>query len=388
MLREAVESVLNQTYPHIEAVVINDAGIDVQNQLASLQNSSKILYIHLLENSERSIARNCGIELASGNYIAYLDDDDIFYPNHVETLLNPLRTNGYKIAYSDSIMAQQSLQNGKYITYKKICHHSQDFDYKKLLTDNYIPILCLMHEKKCIEKAGYFDTKISTHEDWDLWIRLANNFNFLHLKSITSEYRMRDDNTNTTNSKFPKFLETYKYIYNKYTTPSSISNFTTLTRKKTLFAINLRTYDYICSMISDINKHTNNKSSTETSKILKKCGAHENQIISATIYLQSMAENNTALQRQLLLRSIKSDHENYLAWLALCKNYIEDGKLELVEKTLMTLIDANPLDVTLYDSLINIAKLLNNTKLQSDMAKQKEIMCHIIKKNQLNRNTQ
>lgn len=387
MLREAVESVLNQTYPHVEAVVINDAGLDVKKHLSTIPNSSKISYIHLLQNSERSIARNCGIALANGNYIAYLDDDDIFYPNHIETLLTPLRTKEHRVAYSDSLMAQQSIRNGKYITYKKTCYYSQDFDYQKLLVDNYIPILCLMHEKKCIEKSGYFDTKISTHEDWDLWIRLAQNYKFLHLKSITSEYRMRNDNTNTTNSKFPKFLETYKYIYNKYKTPSTINNFTSLNRKKTLFAINLRTYDYICNLISDINKHTNIQSTSEKNMILKHSGANENQIISATIYLQSIVENDTSLQRQLLLRSIKADHENYLAWLALCKNYIEDGKLELLEKTLKTLIDANPLDVSLYDSLINISKVLNNSGLQSDMTRQKELMCHIIKENQSNTNT-
>jgi glycosyltransferase involved in cell wall biosynthesis len=158
MLQEAVNSVLNQSYSYVEAVVINDAGCDVSHNLESFTDSSKISYLNLNNNSERSASRNYGISAANGHYIAYLDDDDIFYSNHIETLLSQLKKTKYKVAYTDSLMAQQSIQNGSYTTYKKTCYYSQDFDFENLLVDNYIPILCLMHEKNCLEKSGYFDT--------------------------------------------------------------------------------------------------------------------------------------------------------------------------------------------------------------------------------------
>jgi glycosyltransferase involved in cell wall biosynthesis len=386
MLCEAVQSALNQTYPYVEVVVINDAGIDVRHKLTMIPKSSSITYVNLLHNSERSKSRNYGISIANGDYITYLDDDDIYYPNHIETLLGVLTSKKIDIAYTDSLMAQQSIHNNTHKTIRKICFYSHDFNFEKLLVDNYIPILCIMHKKKCIEKSGYFDEKISTHEDWDLLIRLAQHYNFFHVKQITSEYRVRDDNTNTTNSKLPKFLETYKYIYEKYPLPPFASEFTSLDRKRALFAINIRAYSYICDLISNIEHSHKKNIATNAHELLNKCGASQKQIISATIYLQSKFEKNTQIQRRILLKSINVDQENYLSWISLCHNYIQDGNFELVEFTLKTLIEASPLDLTLYDSLISIMKILNKNKLLDDLKLRKEYISRIKNYNSENKN--
>lgn len=377
MLREAVASALTQTYPYIEVVVINDAGADVWHELATIYDSSKITYVTLLRNSERSKSRNYGITIANGDYITYLDDDDIFYPNHVETLLRSMDSKKYDIAYADSLMAQQSLHNNEYKTTKKICLYSHEFNYENLLVENYIPILCLMHKKKCIENSGYFDEKISTHEDWDFCIRLAKQYNFLHIKKITSEYRVRDDNTNTTNSKLPKFLESFKYIYNKHPLPHSANAFTHLDRKRALFVTNLRAYNFICDLISSFKHDINDNTLTDHNIFLENCGALQKQIISAAIYLQSKSESNIKIQRHLLIKSLKADQENYLSWIDLCNNYITDLKFELVEETLKTLIEANPLDLTLYDSLIKIFKILNKNQQIDELIFTKKYILHL-----------
>jgi glycosyltransferase involved in cell wall biosynthesis len=386
MLCDAVKSVLAQTYSPIEVVVINDAGCDVRNDLATIPDSSKITYINLLQNSERSKCRNCGIMLARGDYITYLDDDDIFYPNHIETLIVALTSNAYHVAYSDSIMAQQSILENNYTTTKKISFYSHDFNYEKLLVDNYIPILCVMHKKSCIEKSGYFDNKISTHEDWDLWIRIAQHYDFLHIKKITSEYRIRNDNTNTTNSKLPRFLETYKYIYKKHPLNHSANEFTHLDRKRAEFAINIRAYTFICDLIKCIHTSALGEQLASYKNLLDKCGASQKQIISATLYTESQPERNIKRQRILLLKSIQTDNENYLAWLSLCNNYLINEEFEHVEKILQILIDVNPLELTLHESLISILNFLHKTKKAKDTLSRKE---HIssLKNNSITINT-
>ena len=160
MLAQAVQSVLNQTFPDIEIIVINDGGIDVQNVLYALNLKRNI---HLSETRSKSRSfrrRNTGIYAASGKYIAYLDDDDTYHPSHVETLVNFLENSEHKVAYTDAVMAEQQKQDGKYVTTNRTVPYSLDFDTEKILVNNFIPILCLMHEKSCLDETGAFDVNL------------------------------------------------------------------------------------------------------------------------------------------------------------------------------------------------------------------------------------
>ena len=217
MLAQAVQSVLNQTFPDIEIIVINDGGIDVQNILTSLNSKGNILYLKHDQNLDRSAARNTGIHAASGKYIAYLDDDDTYYPNHLETLVRFLENSEYKVAYTDAVMAEQPKQDGKYVTTNRSVPYSFDFDSDKILVNNFIPILCLMHEKSCLDETGAFDVNLGTHEDWDLLIRLSRKFSIAHIKETTCEFVWRNDGSTTTSKNRSDFFRTREIIYNKYT---------------------------------------------------------------------------------------------------------------------------------------------------------------------------
>ena len=216
MLAQAVKSVLNQTFHDIEIIVINDGGIDVQNVLDSLNLKRNIIYLKHDRNLDRSAARNTGIHAASGKYIAYLDDDDTYHPNHVETLVNFLQNSEHKVAYTDAVMAEQQKQDGKYVTINRTVPYSLDFDNDKILVNNFIPILCLMHEKSCLDEAGAFDVNLGTHEDWDLLIRLSRKFRIAHIKETTCEFVWRNDGSTTTSNNRVDFFRTRELIYQKY----------------------------------------------------------------------------------------------------------------------------------------------------------------------------
>jgi glycosyltransferase involved in cell wall biosynthesis/tetratricopeptide (TPR) repeat protein len=217
MLKRAIESVLTQTHKDFEIVVVNDCGTDVESLLTSLQARTPITYVRHGKNMERAAARNTGLKLAKGKYIAYLDDDDIFYPDHLETLLTHITKNQAAVAYTDANRGWQVMEGDTYVTVKRDTPYSFDFDYDKILVTNFIPILCIMHEKECIEQAGLFDETLSTHEDWDLWIRMSRRYTFHHVKKVTSEFSWRNDGTSTTSSRSDDFVRTMHIIYNKYT---------------------------------------------------------------------------------------------------------------------------------------------------------------------------
>ncbi len=198
-LKIALESIVAQTYKFIETIVVNDAGIDVLNVIDTFRDRLSIKYFVHNINKDRSAARNTAIKHASGKYIAYLDDDDIFYPDHIETLVSFLETNNtYKVAYTDAYRAFQEKEHGKYITKNKEIPYSFDFDYDRILTGNFIPTPCIMHYKSCIDVVGIFDETLGAHEDWDLWIRMSTKFQFAHIRKITCEYSWREDGSSTT----------------------------------------------------------------------------------------------------------------------------------------------------------------------------------------------
>lgn len=215
-LVEALRSILQQTYPNFEIIVVNDAGTEVENLVSSLNSSGKITYIKHGRNRGLAAARNTGIKLSKGTYIAYLDDDDLYYPDHLETLVRFLKGSPYKVAYTDAHRAYQKRVNGRYAVVTKDIPYSFDFDYDRILVDNFVPVLCFMHEKSCLDEVGYFDEDLTTQEDWDLWIRLSRKFKFAHIKKVTCEFSWRDDGTTMTSQKAMDFLRNRKKIYEKY----------------------------------------------------------------------------------------------------------------------------------------------------------------------------
>ncbi|MFN3781956.1 MAG: glycosyltransferase family 2 protein, partial [Candidatus Kapaibacteriota bacterium] len=107
MLKNAIQSILNQTLQDFEIIVVNDAGEDVRS-IVEFFNDKIIKYVSHSENKKQAATRNTGIRNARGKYLVYLDDDDVFLPNHLETLVSFLDANPkFKIAYTDAFRSHQ-----------------------------------------------------------------------------------------------------------------------------------------------------------------------------------------------------------------------------------------------------------------------------------------
>ncbi len=221
MLIEAVQSVLRQTLADFEILVINDAGQDVLTLLKNLDHSGKIRYLAHEKNHGLAAARNTGLRAARGRYIAYLDDDDIFYAQHLETLVRLAESGRHPVVYSDAHCAQQKKVGGKYVITRRRPAYSNDFDADRILVRNLLPVLCVLHERPCTENTGPFDESLTTHEDWDMWIRMSRYYPFFHLKEVTCEFRSRKDGSSMSSSKHADFLRTAKIIFSKHETYAS-----------------------------------------------------------------------------------------------------------------------------------------------------------------------
>ena len=180
LLREAIDSVRATRYP-CEIVVVNDGG-------ARPELEGVTLVQHDVSRG-RAEAGNAGVRAAQSAYVAFLDDDDLFYPEHLSTLAAAART-PRAAWYSDAVSAfLRPGESGGYETRARLRLYAQDYDRDLLLVDNYIPLPTLLVPRQSYLDAGGFDPRFDLFEDWDLLIRLSERGAFLRVPRITCEVR-------------------------------------------------------------------------------------------------------------------------------------------------------------------------------------------------------
>lgn len=215
-LRECLNSLSAQTFDSFETVVVNDCGVEVDDIIVEELGARPYRSIRNQKNRGRTAALNIGVEAAIGHYICFLDDDDIVYPNHLETLTEAAKPTGLPVVYTD-VMNVTYLFNQAKNEWERVREqlvYSFDFVRDNFLLANYIPINCLMIRRDCFDAVGPFDESLHVYEDWEFLIRLSRKFDFLHIAKITGEYRRRDDNSNILEQ--DAYLENERVVKRRY----------------------------------------------------------------------------------------------------------------------------------------------------------------------------
>lgn len=215
-LREAIASVLNQDYQDFHIVVVNDGTIPVENVVAELNRDGRITLVSHDHNRGLAASRNSGLKQALGAYVCYLDDDDRFLPHHLRTLVTHLEATGSKVAYTDAWRVHERMEGEKLVEFHRDRPYSSEFNPHQLLIANYIPVLCVMHERAVLDEVGAFDETLFAHEDWDLWIRMATRYSFTHIAETTAEFTWRTDGSSMSSQTKDVFFRTMEIIYRKY----------------------------------------------------------------------------------------------------------------------------------------------------------------------------
>ncbi|MBF0219642.1 MAG: glycosyltransferase family 2 protein [Gammaproteobacteria bacterium] len=193
LLRMALQSVVNQTYRHIEVVLIED-GVATLNDFILGFPALDIRYHALGENRGRCIAGNTALELATGEYLLFLDEDDLLYADHLEQLLGALLRQQGKVAYSytyeipSDIDPQQNtvVAEGEYLQ-----RFNRHFHFIPFLSLNYIPINAVLFHRSLYELCGGFDPELEMMEDWNLWVRFSLHYRpFIRVAKTTALYRV------------------------------------------------------------------------------------------------------------------------------------------------------------------------------------------------------
>ena len=177
MLTEALESVFSQTFKDFEVFVIDDGSTDNTFKVVNKIRDVRLFYI-FIKNSGVSAARNVGIKLTRGQYIALLDSDDIWLPEKLEKHVNFMKKN------PDCMISQTEeiwIRNGKRVNPKKKHAKGQGDIFEKSLQLCVISPSAVMLKKELFEETGLFDESFPVCEDYDLWLRVTKNHNVLLL---------------------------------------------------------------------------------------------------------------------------------------------------------------------------------------------------------------
>jgi glycosyltransferase involved in cell wall biosynthesis len=183
---DAIESALMQTYRPIELVVVDDGSTDNTRSVVSIY-SNKVRYVYQ-ENRGVSAARNAGMALAKGEYIAFLDADDRWLPTKLEKqhglfLKKPrLGLVHCAVYYWRPEHSQNNIRKVKMNVFEGNC-------YAKLCSGNGITTSSVVVRRKCIDLVGAFDETLSVSEDWDLWIRISRQFLLGYVAEPLALYR-------------------------------------------------------------------------------------------------------------------------------------------------------------------------------------------------------
>ncbi len=185
LLRKALLSLANQTLSPFEVVVVNDGGEPPESCLAELEPFLKLKLVCLKGGRGRGAALNAGCSAARGDFLAYLDDDDLLYPNHLEVLARALTASESPLVYSRVNMA---LVDGDAV----VCRAAfppLPFDPAALLAGNRIPNLCILHTREVWERVGGYREDLEYLEDWEYLLRALSLGAFLEVPRVTGEYR-------------------------------------------------------------------------------------------------------------------------------------------------------------------------------------------------------
>jgi teichuronic acid biosynthesis glycosyltransferase TuaG len=185
-IAESIESVLRQTYINWELIVVNDGSKDSTTAVVLATNDERLRLIEQ-ENGGVANARNNGLNNAKGEYIAFLDSDDLWVEEKLERQIRTLVGGKYKMCFAKTWCFGENL-NQKSDCFVNVALDFEDKD--KILIYDFIPILTVLIAKDSLDEVGYFDETLRGVEDWDLWIRFLQKYEANYMDEFLAKYRI------------------------------------------------------------------------------------------------------------------------------------------------------------------------------------------------------
>ncbi|HNO75221.1 MAG TPA: PIG-L family deacetylase [Nitrosomonas mobilis] len=186
-LSDALDSVALQTYPNIEVVIVNAKGGD-HREFGEWCGRFPLRIFSTGRRLKRSLAANFGLDSASGEYFIFLDDDDLFDPDHIANLVETLKNSkSCSVAYAGvRVEGETGVISGIY---------NQTFAAARFMAGNFIPIHAVLFKRDLVAQGCRFDENFDSYEDWDFWLQVARQTDFAYTAKVSAVYRAQLGNS-------------------------------------------------------------------------------------------------------------------------------------------------------------------------------------------------
>lgn len=197
LILNSVTSVLNQTYKNIELIVVDDCSTDDTEKTVKSIDDSRIKYIKLEKNSGACVARNKGIEISRGEFIAFNDSDDLWLPEKINSQLDFLYENNAEISFCK--MECRTPENNFIHNFPNI-EFDRKISYKDLLKYNSASTQTIFGKTDCFKEI-IFDATMPRLQDWDEVLRLSQKYRIFYQNEILVNTFFQKDSISTHSEK-------------------------------------------------------------------------------------------------------------------------------------------------------------------------------------------
>jgi glycosyltransferase involved in cell wall biosynthesis len=210
-IAEAIKSVQAQTYTHWEMLITDDSSVDATYQRVEgyAKEDNRIKLFKLNQNSGPALARNHSIKKAKGHFIAFLDADDIWFPEKLTIQIEAMQKNEVSVCYSSYLHIDEKGES-----LNTSINAIPNLSYNKLLKNNYIGNLTGIYN--VVNLGKIYNPELKKRQDWCLWLEALKRSKqpALGIQKPLAKYRIRQNSISRKKLQLPKynFQVYYKYL--------------------------------------------------------------------------------------------------------------------------------------------------------------------------------
>jgi len=193
LIADAIDSVLAQQYLNYEIIVLDDGSTDNTANVIAGYHEPRLRYIRK-EHSGAPATRNRCIAEAKGEFIVWLDSDDVLLPGTLYAYVDAInKAADVDVLYGDLIVADAYLNERRILAYKDWYGKPKEL-ISSLISENPIPNPGVMIRKNCYEQFGNYDESFKRAHDYEFWTRIAGRATFKHIGTVVTKWRLHDSN--------------------------------------------------------------------------------------------------------------------------------------------------------------------------------------------------